>query len=152
MSTLDVAIAFAVEKHSGVKDKGGCPYILHPIHVMMEMKKDGASTEELIVAISHDVVEDNEDVTLDTYREMGFSETVIDGIDSVTKRDGEEKRDYIRRCSRNAIGRKVKMKDIKHNMDITRLKNRSELREKDLLRMAEYAWAYDYLVGGQVGI
>ena len=151
MSSLDKAIELAVQKHTGVRDRGGQPYILHPIFVMMKMKELGATEDEMCAAVLHDVVEDTS-ITLDDIRNLGFSESVVNAIDSVTKRDGELKEEYIHRVTINPTSRKIKICDLKHNMDVTRLKNRKNLSEKDLKRIKDYAEFYDYLVGGAIGI
>src|SRR5271166_4536534 len=72
MLTLDRAIAFAVLKHSGQKDKGGNSYIRHPLRVMEKMD----SEDEMIVAILHDVVEDTP-TTLNDLKELGCTEMQI---------------------------------------------------------------------------
>ena len=82
---LEKAIQIAVEAHAGTKDKGGKAYILHPISVMMRVETE----EEKIVAILHDVVEDT-DWTFDALRKEGFSETVIEALETVTKSSEEE--------------------------------------------------------------
>lgn len=151
MSTLDKAIEIASHYHAGDRDRGGVPYIIHPIHVMMEMKKLGATEDELSASILHDVVEDTS-ITLDDLKNFGFSECVIRAVDSVSKREGESVDDYRHRVAINPTGRKIKLCDLRHNMDITRLKNRKSLTEKDLNRIKAYAEFYDYLVGGAIGV
>lgn len=151
MSALEKALALAVAKHAGTRDKGGVPYIMHPLHVMMEMKKAGCTEDELAAGVMHDIVEDT-DVTLDDLRTMGFSEAVVLAVDSVTKREGEAIDEYRRRVATNQTGRKIKLQDLRHNMDITRLKNRGRMTDKDLQRLREYAEHYDMLVGGAVGV
>ena len=69
---LEKAIKIAVTAHFGAKDRGGKPYILHPLNVMMRVEKE----DEKIVAILHDVVEDT-DWTFDALRKEGFSEIII---------------------------------------------------------------------------
>lgn len=151
MSTLDKAVLFAVTKHFGSRDRGGTPYILHVLHVMQEVRKMGGTEDEMSAAVLHDVVEDT-DTTLDDLRAEGFSEAVVLAVDSVTKRDGEMPGEYRFRVATNTTGRKIKICDLKHNMDITRLKNRSRLTDKDLARIKAYAEFYDFLVGGAIGV
>ena len=128
---LEKAIQIAVEAHAGVKDKGGKAYILHPISVMMRCETD----EEKIVAILHDVVEDT-DWTFAALREEGFSETVIEALETVTKYSEEEDYDeFIRRSLKNEIGRKVKIADLRENLDVTRI---GELYPKDIERINKY--------------
>ena len=135
---IERAIQIAVEAHAGAKDKGGSPYILHPINVMMRMKTD----DEKIVAILHDVVEDT-DWTFQTLREEGFSETILDALASVTKVSEDEDYElFIERCSKNAIGSRVKVADLMENLDVTRI---GELREKDMKRINKYKKAIKVL-------
>jgi hypothetical protein len=76
----------------------------------------------------------------------------VDAVVSVTKVEGEARADYIDRLAKNKTGRRVKIADLRNNMDITRLKNRGSLTEKDLQRIKVYGEEYDFLVGGQVGV
>lgn len=82
--TLERAIAIAAAAHEGQVDKGGAPYILHPLKVMLRVN----TLEERIVAVLHDVVEDC-GISFDDLRKEGFSETVLTAIESVTKVPGE---------------------------------------------------------------
>ena len=125
---IERAIQIAVAAHAGIKDKGGKPYILHPIKVMMRVETE----EEQIVAILHDVVEDT-DWTFDALRNEGFSETVIEALETVTKQsEDEDYEDFIKRSLQNDIGRKVKIADLRENLDVTRI---GELSEKDIKRI-----------------
>ena len=126
------AIEIAASAHSTQKDKGGSPYILHPIRVMMSLNTE----EEKIVGVLHDVVEDSEDWDFDRLREQGFAEDIISALKSVTKQsDAENYEAFIERAGRNQIGRNVKIADIKDNLDVTRI---GPLKEKDLLRINKY--------------
>lgn len=141
MSTLGQAIALAAKVHQHELDKGGKAYILHPIRVMMRLRTD--DEELMMIAILHDVVEDSDgDVTLADLRSMGFSERVVAGVDSVTRREGESYDELIKRSASNPDGRLVKKEDIKDNSDVTRLKG---LRKKDFDRLQKYCIAYEYL-------
>ena len=135
---IERAIQIAVAAHAGIKDKGGKPYILHPIKVMMRVETE----EEQIVAILHDVVEDT-DWTFDALRNEGFSETVIKALETVTKQsEDEDYEDFIKRSLRNDIGRKVKIADLLENLDVTRI---GELSEKDIKRINKYKKALQIL-------
>ena len=128
---LERAIQIAVEAHAGAKDRGGKAYILHPISVMMRCETD----EEKIVAILHDVVEDT-DWTFDSLREEGFTETIIEALKTVTKHSEDEDYDeFIQRSLKNEIGRKVKIADLRENLDVTRI---GELTDKDVERINKY--------------
>ena len=129
---LAKAIEIAASAHSTQKDKGGSPYILHPIRVMMSLNTE----EEKIVGVLHDVVEDSEDWDFDRLREQGFAEDIVSALKSVTKQsDAENYEAFIERAGRNQIGRNVKIADIKDNLDVTRI---GPLKEKDLLRINKY--------------
>jgi (p)ppGpp synthase/HD superfamily hydrolase len=137
MSTLETAIKIAIDAHKGQVDKAGKPYILHPLRVMFSMDTD----TEQIVAVLHDVVEDT-DWTFGRLREVGFPEDVLDAIYSVTRQAGESYMEFIRRAGQNKVGRKVKMADLKDNLDLSRIK---EPTEKDHKRMARYRTALEIL-------
>src|SRR3954454_5106143 len=100
------AIALAAAAHATQIDKAGHPYILHPIRVMQKCAAHPWETQ--IVAVLHDTVEDTW-VTLDILRSMQFSAAIIDGVDAITHRKGEDYRDYIQRCARSPIALVVKL-------------------------------------------
>ena len=121
---LERAIEIAVSAHKGQLDKGGNPYILHPLSVMMALDLE----DEKIVGVLHDVIEDNEEWTFEKLAIEGFSLSVIDALKSVTKlSENEDYDDFITRSLANEIGKKVKMADLRHNMDVSRIDKISEL-------------------------
>lgn len=130
MSTLERAIEIAARAHGGKLDKAGAPYILHPLRVMLRL----ATTVERIVAVLHDVVEDSE-VSLQHLIDEGFSDTVVEAIDAVTKLPGEAYEDFMRRASLNPIGRRVKLVDLEDNSNLSRIPNPTE---RDYERLARY--------------
>ena len=135
MPTLEDAIALALEAHRGQVDKGGQPYILHPLRVMLRME----SEVERVVGILHDVVEDTW-YTKEDLRSRGYPTEVLEPLDCLTKRPGEEYEDFIKRIEPNPLARRVKLMDIEDNMDVRRL---STMTENDLQRLERYrkAWA-----------
>ena len=139
MATLDKAIIIAAKVHQNQTDRYGKHYILHPIRVMMSVE----SEKEKIVAILHDVIEDS-DWTLEKLRTEGFSKDIINAIDCLTKRNGENYMDYINRTKADNIARKVKIADLEDNMNIKRVKN---LNDKDSQRIMKYHRAWEYLKG-----
>jgi (p)ppGpp synthase/HD superfamily hydrolase len=143
MPTLEDAIALAVEKHRGQTDKGGRPYILHPLRVMFRLEGD----IERMVAVLHDVVEDS-DVSFADLRRMGYSEEVIAALDGVTRRSEETYEEFVERSLQNPISRRVKQADLEDNMDARRLPDAPT--PPDLERIGRYrrAWAR---VTGQTG-
>jgi (p)ppGpp synthase/HD superfamily hydrolase len=140
MSTLERAIAIAAEAHAGQTDKAGAPYILHPLRLMLRM----TSTEERIVAVLHDVVEDNAEWTLDRLHTEGFSDDVLAAIESVTKRPDktESYEEFVLRAARNPIGRCVKLADFQDNVDLTRM---AQPTPRDLARVKKYRLAIELL-------
>jgi|GEM_PF-689791 len=136
-ANLQRAIEIAVSAHKNQIDKAGSPYILHPIRVMMSL----CTEEERIVGVLHDVVEDT-DWTIKLLRKEGFSQTVLDALQSVTIMRGENYEEFIRRASQNTIGRKVKIADLNDNMDLKRI---LKPNERDFERMKKYAEALNFL-------
>ena len=128
--TLERAIAIAAAAHAGQVDKGGAPYILHPLKVMLRM----TTLEERIVAVLHDVVEDC-GISLNDLRKEGFSEEVLTAIESVTKVPGESYEDFVERAAQNPIGRVVKLADLEENSDLSRIASPSW---DDLERVEKY--------------
>jgi hypothetical protein len=142
MSNLGRAIQIAVNAHDGQLDKGGSPYILHPLWVMNQVRHLGE--DHMIVAILHDVVEDTE-WTLEKLREEGFAGNIIYALGLLDFRNidyDERIREIAVLKDIHPIARAVKMKDIEHNSRVTRLKG---LREKDIKRLEKYFNAYSYL-------
>lgn len=131
MDAITQALQVAINAHKGQTDKGGGDYIFHPVTVALHVKTD----DEKTVALLHDVVEDT-DTTLNDLRAMGFSETVVQAVDSVTRRPDEPRNDYLRRVKANVIATAVKIADLHHNSDISRIPAPSE---KDFARVAKYA-------------
>lgn len=130
MSTVERAIQLAATAHAGQVDKAGQPYILHPLRVMLRVEKP----EERIAAVLHDVVEDTE-VTLDDLANEGFSQHVIEAVETLTKKPGEDRLEAAARAARNKIARAVKLEDNAENMDLTRIQDSTE---KDRARLEEY--------------
>lgn len=136
---LGTAIALASEVFRNATDKGGKPYILHCLQVMHWVDQ---SDETLMqIAVMHDVIEDTH-VTLNDLRALGFSERVVNALDSLTHWKGEPYDNYINRVATNGDAVKVKLADLRHNSDIMRIKG---LREKDFERLEKYHRAYSYL-------
>ena len=150
---LEKAIKIAVEAHIGQVDKGGNPYILHPLRVLLSLN----SEEERIVGVLHDVVEDCEGWTWERLREQGCSNEIIEALKSVSKTPEEEKQfkkmddpsekldhylEFIKRAKFNKIGRNIKAADIKDNLDISRI---DDITESDIDRLNRYKAALKLL-------
>lgn len=137
MHIIDSALALACRVHAGQVDKSGEAYILHPLRLMMQFDHH----DEQLVALLHDVVEDG-DVTQGDLRAIGLPDNVVTAIDCLSKRQGETYDAFIERIGPNALARKVKIADIRDNLNLTRL---PELHEQDLERAAKYHRALMYL-------
>jgi (p)ppGpp synthase/HD superfamily hydrolase len=135
-ANTEKAMKIAYEAHHGQVDKSGVPYIFHPIHLAEQMETE----EECIVALLHDVVEDT-DITFEQL-EKEFSPVVIEALKVLTHDGSVEYMEYVRCLKNNAIARTVKLADLHHNYDITRLKR---VTKKDLKRREKYADAIHLL-------
>ena len=116
--TLERAIEIAARAHEGAPDKGGSPYILHPLRVMGRMTTETGR----IAAVLHDVVEDSP-LTLEDLRARGFPVEIVEAVDCLTKRAGESYDQLIGRAAANPIALRVKMADLEDNMDIRRMRD-----------------------------
>lgn len=134
---LAQAIEIATQAHHGQKDRYGEPYILHPLRVMERL----VTPAEKTVGILHDVVEDT-DWTLEMLRNKGFPENLLEALQSVTKPEGEDYEQFVRRSAVNHLGRRVKLADLEDNMDLRRM---PEVSEADLPRLQKYLKAWRYL-------
>lgn len=139
MKMLMAMINLATEAHSEQFDKGGFPYILHPLAVRNICLLGGADEELQCIALGHDLIEDTY-VTETALRNAGFSERVISGIRCMTKLPGESIEDYQSKVLSNIDACKCKMADLTHNSDLRRLKG---VTDKDIARVGYYARFYD---------
>lgn len=137
---LAKAIAIAAKAHlNHPPDRGGAPYILHPLRLMARMATD----EEKMAAVLHDVVEDHgeEGFTFEYLAEQGIPLEVIVALRCVTKTEDEERRgdaayaSFIARSAENPIARTVKLADLEDNLNTLRL---GKLTDKDVIRLKKY--------------
>ena len=136
---LEKALAIAIEAHRGQRDRCGAPYITHPLRVMHRL----TSTDQQIVAILHDVVEDTP-WTFDDLRREGFPEPILEALDCLTKREREPYEDFVRRSVGNELARAVKLADLEDNMDPRRSPASSQ---QEIDRHAKYVRAWRFLKG-----
>mgnify|MGYP000015291418 FL=1 len=113
---LNKALDIAYKAHLGQIDKAGAPYILHPMRVVLHCQTE----DEKIVALLHDVVEDTP-ITLEELKTQGFSDDVLAALKCLTKIKGEDYQTFIQRVATNPLAVKVKIQDLKDNMDLSRL-------------------------------
>ena len=132
------AMEICFETHKKQVDKSGIPYVFHPFHLAEQMTDE----ETTIVALLHDVVEDS-DITFEYLENEGFDKAIIDAIKLLTHKDKTVKyHDYVRKIKDNPIAKAVKLADLAHNSDITRL---DVVTEKDLKRRQKYLEAIEIL-------
>ncbi len=115
---VNLAIKLMYEKHKDQVDKQGIPYVFHPFIVANNMETE----EETIVALLHDVIEDT-NTSIEDLKKFGFNDKIINAIDTLTHKENEDYETYIARIATNKLATKVKMADLRHNMDITRFAN-----------------------------
>ena len=125
-----MALKLCFEAHKEQRDKSGLPYVFHPFHLAEQMQTE----ETTIVALLHDLVEDTE-YTIADLTEMGFDKAVTDAIALMTHAKGVEYMAYVRAIKENPIARTVKLADLQHNADLTRL---DSIDEKALRRREKY--------------
>jgi (p)ppGpp synthase/HD superfamily hydrolase len=115
---LDKMLLIVTNAHHGQFDKGGSPYILHPLKVMHYLKTD--DEELMCMALGHDVIEDTK-TTYAELREAGISERVISAIKCLTKQPGQTLEEYKDVIFSNTDAMRVKMADLRHNSDLARM-------------------------------
>lgn len=135
---LEKAIDISYNAHKGQYDKAGKPYVSHPIYVAGKMK----TNEEIIVALLHDVIEDT-DLTLECLIKEGYTGEIINAIEAITRNPEEDYFQYINRVKLNPLAKKIKIEDLKHNMDLKRIGNPTE---EDLQRVKKYKKALEILM------
>ena len=136
-SQSEKAYEIAKKAHLGQVDKAGEDYIKHPEKVASFVKTD----EEKAVAYLHDVIEDTE-LTLEDLNKYDFSKEALEAVDIITKKRGEDYQSYLNSVKKNKLARAVKLADLRHNSDLTRL---IKVTEKDIKRKEKYQKAIDFL-------
>lgn len=134
---LDLAKALAAYAHRNQVDKAGKAYILHPLTVSQKLSNE----TDMIVGLLHDVLEDT-DITEATIRNL-FGDEIADALVAMTHMPGVPYEDYVRGIAQNPVSRRVKIADLEHNMDMSRL---HEVTQKDLKRLEKYQRAKEYLL------
>ena len=131
------ALRLCFEAHRDQTDKSGLPYVFHPFHVAEQMPDEKTT----IVALLHDVVEDTS-CTLRDLRDMGFDKDVLEALALMTQDKGVPDMDYVANLKGNELARTVKLADLRHNSDLTRL---DEIDDAALRRVEKYAAAIKLL-------
>ena len=133
----ELAFEIAKEAHAGQTDKAGLDYILHPLQVAAEMTTD----EEKAVALLHDIIEDT-DVTASELLAKGLSAVVVEAVEALTKKTDQNYAAYLAGVKKNRLATAVKLADLKHNSDLSRLE---KITQKDRDRAEKYRKAIEYL-------
>ena len=131
------ALKLCFEAHQDQTDKSGVPYVFHPFHLAEQMSDEDCT----IAALLHDVVEDSE-YRLDDLRSYGFSVVVLEALSLLTHEPGVPYFDYIENLKGNYIAKTVKLVDLRHNSDLSRL---DHITDRDLQRVAKYKKAIELL-------
>ncbi len=133
------AMRLCFEKHKDQADKGGAPYPFHPFHVAESMTDEYSTC----VALLHDIIEDT-DVCAEDLLAMGFPEEVVNAVRKMTHAEDVPYLEYARGLKEDPLCRAVKLSDLKHNSDLTRL---SVITDRDLARVEKYRKAIEILEG-----
>lgn len=131
------AMRLCYEAHKGQLDKSGIPYVFHPLHLAEQMEDE----ETTIVALLHDVIEDS-NYTIADLEAMGFSERILTALKLLTHEKDVPYMEYIAKLKEDPIVRTVKLADLAHNSDLSRL---DEVDEKAIRRATKYAKAMQLL-------
>ena len=133
------ALRLCFDSHKDQVDKTGLPYVFHPFHLAEQMIDEISVT----CALLHDVVEDT-DLTPGDLRQMGFPEEVLQVLALLTHDPAVEYMDYVKKLSQNPVARAVKLADLAHNSDLSRLDTVDDWAKK---RQEKYLRAIAFLKG-----
>ncbi len=131
------ALKLCFEAHRDQTDKSGLPYVFHPFHLAEQMDDEITAT----VALLHDVVEDT-DITLADLKNMGFPDEVLEAVGMMTHDPSVPYLEYAASLRENPVARTVKLADLRHNSDLSRL---DAVDEKALRRVEKYKKAIEIL-------
>ena len=133
------ALDLCFDAHMHQRDKSGQPYVFHPFHLAEQMQDENTT----VAALLHDVVEDTP-YTFDDLLAMGFPSEVVDALRLLTHRDGVPYFEYVSALRHNPIARAVKIADLTHNSDLSRLDS-DRITESDIARAEKYKAALEIL-------
>ena len=131
------ALQLCFDAHKDQVDKTGLPYIYHPLHLAYNVEGE----YEIVVALLHDVIEDT-DYTFDDLLSMGYPDEVVEALTYLTHNKDILYEDYVKNIKSNKLARTVKLADLRHNSDLSRL---NHVSEKDIERREKYLRAIKYL-------
>ena len=112
----NIALKLCFEANKNQIDKSGMPYVFHPFHLAEQMTDEKTT----VVALLHDVIEDTE-YTLNDLKDKGFTDDVLSAIALMTHADGVPYMEYVALIKTNPIAKTVKLADLRHNSDMSRL-------------------------------
>ncbi len=135
------ALRLCFDAHRDQVDKTGMPYVFHPFHLAEQME-DEITT---VCALLHDVVEDT-DYTIDDLKAMGFPDAATDALRLLTHEDGVDYMEYVGEIAKNPIARAVKIADLGHNSDMSRM-DKDMIDAHALKRCEKYKAALALLLG-----
>jgi len=127
------ALRLCFDCHKEQVDKTGLPYVFHPFHLAEQMT-DEIST---VCALLHDVVEDS-DRSFEDLEKMGFPTEVIEVLKLLTHDPEVPYMDYVRAIKSNDTAKRVKLADLAHNSDLSRL---DEIDDYAMKRTEKYRQA-----------
>ena len=134
------ALLLSFEAHREQRDKSEMPYVYHPFHVAEQMKDEDTT----VAALLHDVAEDT-DITIEDIRKMGFPDRVCDALKRLTHDKSVPYMEYIEGLRSDPIAAAVKLADLEHNSDLSRL---DAVDDKALARAGKYKTAMELLKRG----
>ena len=134
------ALKLCFETHKDQMDKTGMPYVFHPFHLAEQMTDEFTT----VCALLHDVVEDS-DCTFEDLEEMGFPARVLDALKLLTHNPEVPYMNYVLALKQNPIAKTVKIADLKHNSDLSRM-DKNEIDEWAIKRTEKYKTALGLLL------
>ncbi len=134
---INKTLAFIYNAHAGAFDKCGVPYVFHPLTVASNMDDENST----LLALLHDVVEDTE-YTFEDIKALGIPDEVIEGLKLLTHDKDEDYFSYVTKIKQNPLATKVKLADLKHNSDLSRME---KVTDYDLERVKKYNKAKEIL-------
>ena len=133
-----IALRICFDAHKEQVDKSGMPYVFHPFHLAEQMTSEGAT----VCALLHDVMEDTP-TTREDLEMAGIPKEYTDVLMLLCHDESIPYMDYVRNLAQNKIAREVKIADLRHNSDLTRLR---VVDERALARVEKYKTALKYLM------
>lgn len=137
-SATKKALKLCFEAHKNQVDKSGMPYVFHPFHFAEQMMDENTT----VVALLHDVIEDT-DYTIEDLKNVGFNAAVLEAISLMTHSKDVPYMDYVAEIKKNPIAKAVKLADLKHNSDLSRL---DTVDNKAIKRVGKYKNAIEFLL------